>query len=283
MAKVRPVRPRWVPRSPWRMAIYLVLVGFAFITLFPLIWMIVTSLKPDTEIVQQPHILFPASPTLEHYQNVWPRANLGRLFINSTVFATTATAGALVFDSLAAYALARFEFAGRMFAFVLVVFAIMVPFQVILIPLYKLLSGLHLINTYQGLIIPRLTTAFGIFFLRQFFLSIPRDLQDAARVDGASALGVYRHVIVPNAVPAFLTLGLLHFMGNWNDLLWPLVVAPNAKMQTLPAGLASFVGQHVVEYGLLMAAATLAMAPVIVLFLLVQRRFIEGIATTGMR
>jgi multiple sugar transport system permease protein len=134
-----------------------------------------------------------------------------------------------------------------------------------------------------GLIIPHATSAFGIFFLRQAFLAIPRDLEDASRVDRANSLTILRRVIVPLSVPAILTVGLLHFQFNWNDLLWPLVVTPDRSMQTLPAGLASFMGQHISEFGLLMAGATIAMVPVVVLFAFVQRRFQEGIATTGMK
>ncbi|MFD0660860.1 carbohydrate ABC transporter permease [Thermocatellispora tengchongensis] len=159
----------------------------------------------------------------------------------------------------------------------------MVPFQVTLIPLYDLLAGLGWINTFQGLIVPRLTNAFGIFFLRQFLLSIPRDLEDAARVDGASEWRIYWRIVMPLAVPALLTLGLFHFMYNWNDLLWPLIISQDTSRQTLPAGLALFMGQHVVEYGPLMAASVLTLLPVVVFFIIIQRRFVAGVATTGIR
>jgi multiple sugar transport system permease protein len=189
----------------------------------------------------------------------------------------------LLLDSMTAYALARLRFRGRNVVFVAILVMLMLPFQVTLIPLYDLLVGLGWTNTMQGLIVPRATNAFGIFFLRQFLLSLPRDLEEATRIDGASEFRIYRRVIMPLAAPALLTLGLFHFMYNWNDLLWPLIINQDQSHQTLPAGLALFMGEHVVEYGILMAASVLALIPVVLFFLVIQRRFVEGIATTGIR
>jgi multiple sugar transport system permease protein len=160
---------------------------------------------------------------------------------------------------------------------------LMLPFQVTLIPLYDLLNSLGWTDTLHGLIVPRATNAFGIFFLRQFFLSLPKDLEEAARVDGAGEFRIYRQIVMPLAVPALLTLGLFHFMYNWNDLLWPLIVNQDQAHQTLPSGLALFMGQHVVEYGVLMAASVMSLVPVVLFFLLIQRRFVEGVATTGIK
>jgi multiple sugar transport system permease protein len=164
-----------------------------------------------------------------------------------------------------------------------VLVTLMLPFQVNLVPLFLFLSDLHWLNTYQGLILPRATNAFGIFFLRQFFMSIPKELEDAARVDGASEFRIYRTVVLRLSVPALLTLGLFHFMYNWNDLLWPLIVSTNSSMYTLSSGLALFLGQHVIEYGLVMAGSVLAIVPMVVAFLIIQRRFTESIATSGLR
>jgi multiple sugar transport system permease protein len=189
----------------------------------------------------------------------------------------------LVLDSMTAYALARLEFRGRNAVFIFVLIMLMMPFQVTLIPLYDLLASIGWTDTLHGLIVPRATNAFGIFFLRQFFLSLPKDLEEAARVDGAGEFRIYRQVILPLAGPALLTLALFHFMYNWNDLLWPLLINQAADEQTLPSGLAQFMGQHVVEYGLLMAASVMALMPVIVFFLFIQRRFVEGVATTGIK
>jgi multiple sugar transport system permease protein len=262
---------------------FLVLLLVAFVILLPLIWTLLTSLKLETDIVRYPPALWPRSFTFEHYRDIWHRIPFARLFLNTVVFAGGVTLISLTLDSMTAYALARLDFPGRDFLFVLVLVTMMLPFQVTLIPLFSLLSNFNWIDTHQGLIVPRATNAFGIFFLRQFFLSIPRDLEDAARMDGASEFRIYRQVVLPLAVPALLTLGLFHFMYNWNDLLWPLIVTTNSSMQTLPAGLALFMGEHVIEYGLLMAGSMLALLPMVILFLMIQRKFVEGIATTGFK
>jgi multiple sugar transport system permease protein len=283
--KAAPARPAQqdLVRRLLRITTFLVLLLVALLILLPFIWTLLTSLKVETDIVKYPPQLWPRAFTFSHYHDIWQRVPFARLFLNTVIFAGGVTALSLAFDSLTAYALARLDFPGRNAFFVLVLVTMMLPFQVTLIPLFSLLTDLNWINTHQGLIVPRATNAFGIFFLRQFFLSIPRDLEDAARVDGASEFRIYRQVILPLAVPALLTLGLFHFMYNWNDLLWPLIVTTQTSMQTLPAGLALFMGEHVIEYGLLMAGSILALLPMVIMFLMIQRRFVEGIATTGFK
>ncbi|MBO3748507.1 carbohydrate ABC transporter permease [Streptosporangiaceae bacterium NEAU-GS5] len=257
-------------------------VGAALV-LLPLVWMVTASISPEASIVRYPPSLIPGGFTTEHYAEVWRRIPFARQLLNTVIFAGGVTAVSLVLDSLAAYALARLDFPGKNAVFALILLLLMIPPQVTLVPLFQLLSDLGWINTYQGLIVPRATNAFGIFFLRQFFMTIPLSLGEAARIDGASEFGIYRRIILPLSGPALLTLGLFHFMYNWNDLLWPLVFTTDTDMQTLPAGLALFMGQHVIEYGLLMAGAVLTLLPMVSAFLLVQRRFVEGIATTGLR
>lgn len=251
--------------------------------LLPLIWMLATSFKPEPDIVSFPPQLWPRDVTVEHYLNVWERIPFARLYLNTIVFAGGVTAISLLFDSMMAYALARLQFRGRNVIFVLVLVMLMLPFQVTLVPLYELLVTIGWTDSLQGLIVPRATNAFGIFFMRQFLLSLPRDLEEAARVDGASELRIFAQVMMPLSKPALVTLGLFHFQYNWNDLLWPLIINPGGGATTLPAGLALFMGQHVVEYGLLMAASVLSLLPVVVFFLAIQRGFVEGIATTGMK
>ena len=281
-AEARPPRSRSSRRilsTGWALAVG---IAAAVIIVFPLVWVFANSIKPENEIITGNPGLFSATVTGSNYVQAWDAIDFPRLLLNTVIFAGGVTAASLTFDSLTAYALARLEFPGRNVIFVLVLITLMLPFQVNLVPLFLFLSDLHWLNTYQGLILPRATNAFGIFFLRQFFMSIPKELEDAARVDGASEFRIYR-MILRLSVPALLTLALFHFMYNWNDLLWPLIVSTNSSMYTLSSGLALFLGQHVIEYGLIMAGSVLAIVPMVVAFLIIQRRFTESIATSGLR
>ena len=280
-APKRPPRAAAHRAAAWLLAVTAILVGLMM--LLPIIWMLFTAFKPEADIVTYPPTLWPRELTIEHFIDVWNRIPFARLYVNTIIFAGGVTVISLLFDSMAAYALARIPFKGRGIVFVGILLLLMLPFQVTLIPLYDMLNGMGLTNTLPGLIVPRMTNAFGIFFLTQFFLSLPKDLEEAARVDGASEWRIYWGIIMPLARPALLTLGLFHFQYNWNDLLWPLVMSSEVETSTLPAGLALFMGQHVVEYGLLMAGSLLALVPVILFFLLIQRSFVAGIATTGLK
>jgi multiple sugar transport system permease protein len=264
----------------WALA---VAIAAALIIVFPLVWMLATSFKPEAEIITAQPGLFSKAVTGSNYTAAWSAIDFPRLLLNSVIFAGGVTILSLTFDSLTAYALARLDFPGKNVIFVLILVTLMLPFQVNLVPLFLELSKLHWVNTYEGLILPRATNAFGIFFLRQFFMAIPKELEDAARVDGASDFKIYRSIVLRMSIPALLTLGLFHFMYNWNDLLWPLIISTNSSMYTLSSGLALFLGQHVIEYGLIMAGSVLAIVPMIVAFLLIQRRFVESIATSGLR
>jgi multiple sugar transport system permease protein len=260
-----------------------VLGGLALMIVFPFIWMLFTSLKPEAEIVTYPPELFPRTWTLENYGNVWSRIPFARLFLNSVLFAGGVTLISLTLDSMSAYALARLDFPGRNAVFIVILIALMLPFQVMFVPLFVTVHDLHLLDSYGGLIIPRATNAFGIFMLRQFFLTLPKELDEAARMDGCSEFGIYWRIILPLSGPALATLAIFHFMYNWNDFLWPLLITSSIEMRTLPAGLALFVGSHVVEYGVVMAGAILALLPLLVAFLFAQRYFIQGIAMTGIK
>jgi multiple sugar transport system permease protein len=266
-----------------RTALYVTLIVASFAVLLPVLWMLFTSFKPEGTIVAHPDQLFPTRWTLGNYREVLDAIPFARQFGNTVVFAGGVTLFSLLFDSMTAYALARLDFPGKRLLFLAILLFLLLPIQLTLIPVYQLVAKLGLVNTLPGLIIPRATNAFGIFFLRQFFLGIPRDLSEAARIDGAGEFRIYWRIILPLARPALLTLGLFHFMFNWNDLLWPLIISTTANTETLPAGLAQFSGQHVVQYGLLMAGATMAMLPMLIAFVAVQRKFIQGIATTGLK
>ena len=262
---------------------FIILAVLALMIVFPFIWMLFTSLKPESEIAVFPPQLLPKTWTLENYADVWTRIPFARLFLNSIAFAGGVTVISLLLDSMSAYALARLDFPGRTVVFYVVLIALMLPFQVMFVPLSVTVHDLHLLNSYGGLIIPRVTIAFGIFMLRQFFLTIPKELDEAARIDGCNEFSIYWRIILPLSGPALATLAVFHFMYNWNDFLWPLLITSSLEMRTLPAGLALFVGSHVVEYGVVMAGAILALLPLLIAFLFAQRYFIQGIAMTGIK
>lgn len=261
----------------------IVLLVISFLVLLPFIWMLSASFRTQGDLTANPTSLWPTVFTLENYINIWTRIPFGRQLFNTIAFAGVVTAVSVLFDSMAAYALARYDFRGKGVLFVGILITLMLPIQVTFIPVYNLLNDLGWLNSLHGLVIPRVADAFGIFFMRQFFLGLPKDIEEAARIDGASEFGIFFRIMLPLSGSAILTIGMFNLLANWNDLLWPLMVTTDVSMQTLPAGLALFKGQHVTEYGLLMAGAILALLPMIVAFLFVQRRFIEGIATTGLK
>lgn len=260
-------------------------VGVAtLVVLLPLIIILLTAFKPTAEVNAFPPTLVPDQWTTANFERIFSDLPFARLIANSFLFAGGVTVFALVFDSLAAYALARIDFAGRKALLVAIVATLMIPFQATLIPVYQIVSDLGWVNTFAGLIAPRAADAFGIFFLRQFFLSLPRDLDNAARIDGASELRVFGQIVLPNTKPALLTLAIFVFVNNWNDLLWPLVFTTQREMGTITSGLTLLTGPGgIVPYGVMMAGALVAVVPLVVAFLFVQRRFIESIATTGLK
>ncbi|NUR90338.1 MAG: carbohydrate ABC transporter permease [Nonomuraea sp.] len=257
-------------------------IGLVF-ALVPFVWMLSTSFRTERDLFTHPASLVPTEWTLHGYQGIWEQLPFLLLVFNTVVFAGVTTVLTLLFDSMCAFALARIDFRGRTLAFWLVLITLMVPFQVTLIPVFVELFHLEWLNTYQGLIIPRATSAFGIFLFRQFFISIPRELDEAARIDGAGRFRIYWQVILPLAKPAIATVAVLNFTALWNDLLWPLVVTSDPEMRTLPAGLALFGGQHVTDHAVLMAGAVISLLPIAIAFFLAQRYFVAGVATTGLK
>ncbi len=251
--------------------------------LLPFVWMVLTSFKPESDVFAYPPRLWPNIWTLENYTDIWQQIPMLRFFINSVVFAGSVTIISLFLDSLAAYAFSRLKFPGRDILFLFVLIALMLPFQVTFIPVYVTVQSMGLLNSFAGLIIPRATNAFGIFMLRQFFNGIPHELDDAARIDGATEFYIYSRVILPLSGPALATLAVFHFMYNWNDFLWPLLITKTTEMRNLPAGLALFMGQHNIEYGLIMAGATLALLPLFIAFLFAQKYFVQSIVMTGLK
>lgn len=278
-------RARSHKRTRLNRALVVALLGVTTaVILLPIAIIIFTAFKPVTEVNAFPPTLVPGQWTLDNFARIFEELPFLRLIVNSFIFAGGVTLFALLFDSLAAYALARIDFTGKRFLLIAIIASLMIPFQATLVPVYQLASDLGWINTFAALIVPRAADAFGIFFLRQFFLSLPRDLDNAARIDGASEWRVYWNVVLPNAMPAILTLGVFVFVNNWNDLLWPLIFTTDKDMGTLTSGLTLLTGPGgIVPYGVMMAGALVAVLPLAAIFMFVQRRFIESVATTGLK
>ena len=264
---------------------YGILALGAVVMVLPFVWMILSSLMSAREVIARPITWFPSALRFGNYSALADAIPLGRMYLNSTVVTVAATLGILLTSSLAGYGFAKFRFPGRDLLFVLVLATLMIPFFVVLIPVFYIVSKLGWVDTYPGLIVPNLVTAFGIFLMRQYMLSLPDELLDAARVDGESEFGIYWRHVLPLSTPALGALGILAFVFHWNNFLWPLVVARSEEMWTIPVGLNSLrvYASSPEVINLQMAGAALAIVPVVVLFLLLQRYFIQGIALTGLK
>ncbi|QIG43379.1 carbohydrate ABC transporter permease [Nocardioides anomalus] len=262
---------------------YLLLLMGAVVMLTPLIWMVLASFKTLPEILTFPPTFLPDHVNLDNYRGVFETADFVRYFVNSVVIAAISVVSVLVTSSMAGYAFAKFTFPGRDVLFIVVLATLMIPFQVRVIPLYVLASDLHLLNTYAGMVLPTLVDAFGIFLMRQYMLSIPNELIESARVDGAGELRIFVQIVLPLAKPALSALTIFTLVMSWESFLWPLLVASSPDMYTLPLGLAQFAGRFLNRTDLQMAAATMTVLPLLIAFLFMQKRFIEGLATTGMK
>ncbi|MDQ6888630.1 MAG: carbohydrate ABC transporter permease [Gemmatimonadota bacterium] len=257
--------------------LYAALVAGAFMALLPMVWMVSASLMPTGMANSYPPRLLPPTVTLDHYRDVFTRINMGRFALNSAIIAVTVTAISLVINSMAGYAFAKLRFRGRDRVFRFLSLGLVIPVQVAMLPLFLLMKQLHLINSYGGVIIPTLASIFGIFLIRQYAISIPDDLLDAARIDGASELRIYRSVVVPVITPILATLAIWTFLTTWNDFMWPLIVLSDQGHYTMPVSLASLVGEHVQDTELMMAGAVLTVVPVLLVFLFLQRYYIQGV------
>jgi multiple sugar transport system permease protein len=254
------------------------------LVLAPFVWMALGSFKDEGEIRRVPPTWWPESATLDNYTQLFARLDFGTYFTNSAIVAVVVTAGNLLFCSMLGYALAMLEFRGKRVLLTLVLGTLMIPGVVTFVPLFIIVANAGLIDSLPGLILPFLVTPFGVFLMRQFISGLPADLLDAGRVDGAGELGIFARIILPLCGPALATLGILTFLGSWNNFLWPLVVAQTEKNYTLPVALALYsTGQNNTQYGLLLAGACVVVLPLMLVFLLFQRHFVEGIATTGIK
>ena len=267
--------PRWL---------YFVLGGGLFLMVVPFLWMAISSVKPEAEVRAVPPTWWPETLTLENYQSLFTRLDFPTYFFNSTVVALAVTVGNVIFGAMLGYALAKLAFPGKRVVFGLVLGTLMVPGVVTFVPLFVLTTNLGLTNTLPGMFLPFLAAPFGVFLMRQFIMGLPDELIQAARIDGAGELRIFFSVILPLCGPALATLGILTFLGSWNNFLWPLVVAQTEDKFTLPVALALYaVGQNATQYGLLLAGAVVVVIPVIAVFLALQRYIMQGIAMTGIK
>jgi multiple sugar transport system permease protein len=264
---------------------YLFLTAGAIVMLLPFVWMILSSFMTSQEIIARPLTWFPSDPGLGAYRGLRDAIPLGRMYLNSAIVTTVTTFGILITSSLAGYGFAKFRFPGRDVLFLIVLATMMIPFFVVMIPVFYMVSKFGWVDSYPGLIVPNIATAFGIFLMRQYMLSLPDELLDAARVDGASEFEIYWRIVLPLSTPVIGALAILAFVYQWNNFLWPLVVARSDSMWTVPVGLNSLrvyaASAQVVN--MQMAGATLGVVPLIAVFLALQRYFVRGIALTGMK
>jgi multiple sugar transport system permease protein len=274
-----------LPFSGW----HLVLLPASLVLIFPFIWLIVTSVETPAEALHFPPILTPHVLRFANYPDALNAAPFGRFFINSAVVAVVTVLCNLVFCSLAGYAFARLRFLGRSALFVVIMTTLMVPFQVTMIPQFIITKwlGVHVlagigINHIGALIVPNAATAFGVFFLRQFFRTLPVEYEESARVDGANRLTVLWRIVLPLSLPALATLAALTFLDSWNNFLWPLIAIDSTSQMTLPLGLATFQSAHSTDWTLLMAGNVMSLIPMLIIFFGAQRYFIRSVAATGL-
>lgn len=265
------------------LAVNLGLLVLSLVTLAPLLWMASASLMPTGEASAIPPRLVPSRPTLEQYRDLFTRLEVGTSFRNSLVLSLSVTALSLLLNSMAGYAFAKLRFAGRERVFGALLAALVVPAQVAMLPLFLLLRSLGLVNTLWGVIIPGMASVFGIFLMRQYALSLPDEVLEAARMDGASEWQIYWSLVLPMCRPILVTLGAFTFMGTWNDFMWPLIVLTDQSRYTLPVALANLSGEHVQDIELMMASSVVTVVPVLVLFLALQRHYLAGITLGGVK
>ncbi len=263
--------------------IYLILSTGLLMMIGPFLWMISTSFKTTDAVLQIPPQWIPNNPTMNNYLRLFSEFNFYRPFINSVIVSVTIPVLSLLVCSMAGYAFAKFEFPFKRVLFLTVLGTLMVPTQITMIPVFLLLKRLGMLNSYRGLILPGIATAFNIFFLRQFIQSIPEELLEAARIDGAGEFFIFFKIVIPLTKPALAALGIFSFTGAWNQFLWPLIIATSETMYTLPVAISNLTGQFSSAFGLQMAASVMATLPIIIIFLFAQKYFIRGITLSGLK
>jgi multiple sugar transport system permease protein len=264
---------------------YALLVFGALVMVLPFFWMVNASLMSTGEIQAQPPVWLPSNPQFQNYPRLLEAVPMGQMYVNSLIVTISSVAGVLLTSSLAGFAFAKYQFPGKEILFYCILATMMIPFFVTLIPVFYIVRQLGWINTYQGIIVPSMTSAYGIFLLRQFIVTIPDELLDAARIDGASEPLIYFRIVVPLIMPALATLGTFTFIGSWNAFLWPLLIITDRSLMTVPLGLNTLrtFAAEARNLDLLMVGTTLSVLPTLILFVFLQRYFIRGIALTGLK
>lgn len=273
-------RVQWLGKA---LGLLVLLIGGVWM-LLPLGWMLSASLMPLSEVIKVPPVWFaPTKYTVGNFSEVWFNIGFWRFSLNSAFVALTITTCQLLTSTMAGFAFARYEFPGRTVIFIVILSTLMIPFQVIMIPLFIMMAKLGMVNTYWGMIVPAIVTPFGIFLMRQFMLSVPKSLLEAARIDGASEPFIYARIMLPLSKPAIAALTIFTFLSAWDDFLWPLIIINSKQKWTLPIAMSRFTEQYISQTHLQMAGAAVMFLPVLIVFLLMQRNFIEGVAMTGLK
>jgi multiple sugar transport system permease protein len=270
----------------YKLSIVLIAIAMSMvlaIVLYPFIWLILSSLKFEMDIVKFPPETLPERMTFSQYIRVWQKLPLLTMTRNTFIFSTLTTFSNCLLCAMGGYAFARISFKGKNIAFAFILISMMVPFQVFMIPLYIIEYRMGILDSFMGLLLPRLTWPFGIYMLRSFFSSIPKSIEEAARIDGANEYVIFWRIMFPLCLPAVLTIGIMTLVNNWNDLAYPLILTNSVQMRTLSVGLAMFVGQRVIEYGPTLAAAMVSMIPLMIVYVSLQKFFVRGVVMSGIK
>lgn len=265
-----------------RTILYLAVIVGGLVMIFPFVWTVVTSISPGASLTTTPKLI-PDNPSFAPYAELFERVPFGRVILNSVLIAVISTAFQLVTSAMAAYAFARLPFRGRGAVFVLYLATMMIPFQVLIVPLFAEMKSLGLINTYLGAILPTIASAFGVFLLRQAISTVPYELDQAATLDGAGHFRVFFQIVLPLIRPALATLAVFAFLNTWNSFLWPLIILRDPLMQTLPVALSSLQGQYSTQWDVLMAGSVISILPMFALYVFAQKYIVQGVAGTGLK
>lgn len=277
------LKKRSIDKAISKIVIIFVLVFLAFCMLVPIVWMILGAFKQDSEIISYPPTFFVHNFTIDNFKKLFMRIDMWNYIKNSAIYAIGTTVPSLVVNCLAGYAFARYDFKGKNMIFLLFLATMMIPFQVIMIPLFLEVHSLGMYDNYAGLIIPRIASAYWIFLMRSSYQQLPKELEEAARIDGLGEFGIFFRIMTPQIKPALVTFIILNINGSWNDLLWPLIITSSADMRTIANGLAMFVGSHTIEYGPAFAGGAISLIPMLIIYIFGQKYFVEGQVSAGLK